>query len=350
MTHIIISYRDAQAAAALRLVETLRGTMPHAAITVDVANLTAPISAESVVLVIIGRRWASGLWLNDPTDADRTAIAAALEAGSAVIPVLVDGADMPPSHALPDDLRLLIRYNPVTLNSADSRPVVRRIEAALEDPSARAPSRLRTFLSSPLLKVAAINFYGSALFFHAEFIRFVDDLLAFIGSDFIAMFIPGALAGCVLAATLRYAVPRAATQTLALIVVASGIATGIFFEGFNRTAFGFDTRIRQEFDWGELVPWIILCVVVISAGLAFACSRYNRLLPPDAPRFNPRRTLRAAVLLAVLPTAVAAILAAAEGILHTSYEFSVALVFAPYNALAALILILQFRYSAGDRL
>lgn len=350
MTHIIISYRDAQATAALRLADTLRGTMPQAAITADVANLTDPISAESVLLVMIGRRWASGLWLNDPTDSDRTAIAAALEAGSTIIPVLVDGADMPASHALPDDLRPLVNYNPVTLNSADSRPVVRRIEIALENPSARAPSRLRTFLSSPLLKVAAINFYGSALFFHAEFIRFIDDLLAFVRSDFIAMFIPGALAGCVLAATLRYAVPKVAMQTLVLIAIASGIATGIFFEGFNRTAFGFDTRIRQEFDWGELVPWVILSVVVISAGLAFACSRYNRVLPPDAPHFNPRRTLRAALLLAVLPTAAAAVLVSAEGILNTSYEFSVALFFAPYNALAALILILQFRYSAGDRL
>lgn len=349
MAHIIISYRDSQAAAALHLADTLRGTLPDATITAGVANLTQPINAESVMLVIIGRRWASGLWLNDPNDGDRIAIAAALEADSAIIPVLVDGADMPASHALPDELRPLVGYNPVALNSADSRPVVRRIEYALKSPAAHAPSRLRLLLASPLLKVVAINFYGSALFFHAEFIRFIDDLLAFIGSDFIAMLIPGALAGCVLAATLRYAFPRVAMQTLALIVIASGLAAGIFFEGFNRTAFGFDTRIRQEFDWGELVPWVILTVVVIATGLAFACSRYNRLLPPGAPRFNPRRTLRAAVLLAVLPTAAAAILAAAEGILHTSYEFSVALVFAPYNALAALILILQFRYSAGDR-
>jgi hypothetical protein len=76
----------------------------------------------SVCLVVIGSRWLDSATaggqrrLDDPNDFVRTEIEAALKLGLVAIPVLVYGARVPPTEALPDTLAKL-----TTLNAAQVR-------------------------------------------------------------------------------------------------------------------------------------------------------------------------------------------------------------------------------------
>ena len=72
------------------------------------ATIESKIAASSVVLVMIGPHWASVAGpdgqgrLFNPKDYVRLEIAVALQRGITLIPVLVDGATMPPAAVLPD--------------------------------------------------------------------------------------------------------------------------------------------------------------------------------------------------------------------------------------------------------
>jgi hypothetical protein len=84
-----------------------------------VTRVQSAISSCRVVLVIIGRTWATTtdeageVRLFDPTDTVRLEVATALAARPQVqvIPVFVDGAQMPRRDALPEDLRSLATLN-----------------------------------------------------------------------------------------------------------------------------------------------------------------------------------------------------------------------------------------------
>jgi hypothetical protein len=77
------------------------------------ATITAKIAASSIVLVMIGRHWLDATGpggrprLFDPGDYVCLEIAAALEREIPVIPVLVEGALMPPAAALPARIEAL---------------------------------------------------------------------------------------------------------------------------------------------------------------------------------------------------------------------------------------------------
>ena len=73
------------------------------------------IAASDVLLVVIGRRWASGAAagrpsrLFEPTDWVRTEIEAAFARDKHVVPVLVGGAAMPSATDLPEGIRRLVK-------------------------------------------------------------------------------------------------------------------------------------------------------------------------------------------------------------------------------------------------
>src|SRR5262249_52044066 len=75
-----------------------------------------------IMLVLIGDKWLNSTDLNgsrrldDPNDLVRREISAALARGITVIPVLLDGASMPESGQLPDDLKPLARHQSFSLN------------------------------------------------------------------------------------------------------------------------------------------------------------------------------------------------------------------------------------------
>jgi hypothetical protein len=77
----------------------------------------------------------------------RTEIAVALRRDIRVIPVLVDGALMPRSTDLPDDLKQLVRRNALEVGDThfddDCRRLIAAIEQVLEAAQAERPPRAR---------------------------------------------------------------------------------------------------------------------------------------------------------------------------------------------------------------
>ena len=70
------------------------------------------IATAQVMLIVIGPRWLSVVQdgrrrLDDPDDLLRQEIEWGLEAGLSIIPVLIDGAEMPRRRDLPESLRPL---------------------------------------------------------------------------------------------------------------------------------------------------------------------------------------------------------------------------------------------------
>lgn len=133
MKGIFISYRrqDTQSAAG-RLADHLREQMPEVAIFRDIETIEPGVdfvdaigrALEScgILLAIIGPRWATMTdaagrrRLDDPNDYARLEIATALQRSDVrVIPVLVEGAEMPGSETLPEELKLLARRNAIEL-------------------------------------------------------------------------------------------------------------------------------------------------------------------------------------------------------------------------------------------
>jgi len=151
---IFISYRREDSAPWARLAyQSLAQRFPQSRIFMDVDNLPPGIdfveaieksvSACDVQLVVIGTRWLMARdekrrrRLDSPDDFVRLEIATALKRGIRVIPVLVDGASMPQSGELPEDLKPLIRRQALAVSHdrfrADSERLIGAVERALED-------------------------------------------------------------------------------------------------------------------------------------------------------------------------------------------------------------------------
>jgi hypothetical protein len=133
MQGIFISYRrqDSQSAAG-RLADHLKEHLPGVPIFRDVETIEPGVDfveaigralhSCGVLLAVIGPRWASvqddagRRRLDDPNDYTRLEIATALaRADVRVIPVLVEGAQMPAGETLPEDLKALSRRNAIEL-------------------------------------------------------------------------------------------------------------------------------------------------------------------------------------------------------------------------------------------
>ena len=133
MQGIFVSYRrqDSQSAAG-RLCDHLRDHLAGVPIFRDVETIEPGVDfveaidralrACSVVIAVIGPRWIDATdaqgrrRLDDPNDYTRLEIATALKRdGVRVIPVLADGAQMPGTDELTNDLRSLARRNATEL-------------------------------------------------------------------------------------------------------------------------------------------------------------------------------------------------------------------------------------------
>src|SRR5687767_11777987 len=126
MANIFMSYRREDTAPyAGRLYDRLAAQFGKDQIFIDVDRIqpgddfveiiTRTIAAARVLLVVIGRQWASvsdhtgARRLDDPDDFVRLEILAALARDLRVIPVLVGGATMPRPEDLPEPLQPVAR-------------------------------------------------------------------------------------------------------------------------------------------------------------------------------------------------------------------------------------------------
>lgn len=90
-----------------------------------------------VLLVLIGDTWCTerneegGLRIADPRDFVRLEAASALRAKKHVLPVLVEGARMPPDRVLPPDLKALTRVQALELSDSRWEYDVERLVGAI---------------------------------------------------------------------------------------------------------------------------------------------------------------------------------------------------------------------------
>ncbi len=159
---IFISYRrDDSAPWARRLYDRLSNHSPSNQIFMDVdifdpgvdffKALEEIVASCDVLIAVIGKRWLISSdeqgrrRLDNAEDFVRIEIATALKRNIRVIPVLVDGALMPQSRDLPDDLKALVRRNALQLSHerfrADSERLASAVERALERTAAERRQR-----------------------------------------------------------------------------------------------------------------------------------------------------------------------------------------------------------------
>src|SRR6476660_8974143 len=116
-----------------------------------VKTIEKKVSECDVLVAVIGERWLTssdgqgGRRLDNPEDFVRMEIATALRREIWVIPVLVDGASIPRSPDLPDDLKPLARRNALRVSDTgfndDCRRLVTAIEQVLEQNAAELRAR-----------------------------------------------------------------------------------------------------------------------------------------------------------------------------------------------------------------
>jgi formylglycine-generating enzyme required for sulfatase activity len=103
-----------------------------------VKTIEKRVSECDMLIAVIGKDWLTfkdeqGVRrLDNPEDFVRMEIATALKREIRIIPVLVDGALMPRSTDLPDDLKPLVRRNALQVSNAGFNDDYRRLEAAIE--------------------------------------------------------------------------------------------------------------------------------------------------------------------------------------------------------------------------
>jgi hypothetical protein len=177
---IFINYRrDDSSATAGRLHDRLVREFGKNSLFMDVDNMPAGIDfvtylnswVEScdLFLALIGPRWldaknaAGGRRLDDPEDYVTIEIAAALRREIPVVPVLADGARMPKSEELPEQLKPLVRRHAVEIRNAqfgrDADALVQKIREALR--SARPDRR---GLTATVAATAVILAVGIAIY------------------------------------------------------------------------------------------------------------------------------------------------------------------------------------------
>jgi hypothetical protein len=106
-----------------------------------VVRIQREIEACDVVLVVIGKEWLTltghdgSPRIHDELDWVHLEVKSALERRIPVVPVLVEGAAMPRSHELPEQVRDLAYRNGIRLTEASWATDVRRLVDLLPSPS-----------------------------------------------------------------------------------------------------------------------------------------------------------------------------------------------------------------------
>lgn len=159
MPRVFINYRrDDSAGHAGRLYDELSDHFGERNVFMDVDAIDpgadfvevieGAVDASDVMITLIGRRWLTDTddrgrrRLDDRHDFVRLEIATALDRKVRIVPVLVQGARMPGSEDLPDELARLGRRNALELRDTRWRDDVARLIEALERvPGMAAPPR-----------------------------------------------------------------------------------------------------------------------------------------------------------------------------------------------------------------
>jgi TIR domain len=151
---IFICYRrDESSGWAGRLKDRLEASFPKIQIFMDVdlapgvpwmETIKKRIRSCDVFIVVIGKGWASNQRLATPDDVLRIEICAALNLRIRVIPVLVDGAEMPEETQLPTELQPLVSLQAIDVRHKSFREDSERLIRGIEDLYTKEPDKNRS--------------------------------------------------------------------------------------------------------------------------------------------------------------------------------------------------------------
>jgi hypothetical protein len=180
MTGILLSYRRTDTGGyAGRLRDALEKQFGERSVFQDVEAIepgrnfenaiNAAVGRCDVLLVLIGDTWCTernedgGLRLEDPRDFVQLEVASALRAKKHVLPVLVEGARMPPDHFLPANLKALARVQALELSDSRWEYDVERLVSAIRALTGTAPmAQRRDILTFVLGAIAAVGIAAAA--------------------------------------------------------------------------------------------------------------------------------------------------------------------------------------------
>ena len=171
---LFVSYRrDDSEASAGRVADALARQFGKRRVFLDTASmplgqefvrvLEEELARADVVLVIIGPSWSSiankrGIRLHQEDDPVRFEVSRALRSGKRVVPVLIDGAQMPRTEELPEDLRAIDKF---TFERVRNGSFASDFDALVDGVLGRLRGQLRTERDRLLAWVAGA--WGSAL-------------------------------------------------------------------------------------------------------------------------------------------------------------------------------------------
>ena len=174
MPGIFISYRREDCPGhAGRIFDRLRSRFGGDVVFMDVTAIEPGVDFVEVLhkavgscdalLAVIGPQWLSATHdgkrrLDDPNDFVRIEIAGALERNVRVLPVLVEGASIPPTEGLPSDLHALTRRQAIELRDARWDDDIERLLEGLEKflkAGSPAQQPLRAGETRPAVAIAA---------------------------------------------------------------------------------------------------------------------------------------------------------------------------------------------------
>lgn len=173
MPRLFLSYRrDDSAAQAGRLYDILSARFGRDEVFMDVEGIDAgqdyvdiidrSIASCHAFLVVIGPGWLAPLpgqnrpRLADPGDVVRQEILAALKHGVSIIPVLVEGAEMPGPAQLPLELRVLSRRQAVELRDAHFHRDAEDLIASLDRAGDSVQPRRRKITAAVVSAILAL--------------------------------------------------------------------------------------------------------------------------------------------------------------------------------------------------
>lgn len=142
MSPIFISYRRSDDARVGRISDALEASFGRTSVFRDIGSiaggadftrvLDSAIQESSVVLVAIGPDWSKRL--AQPDDFVRREVAAALEQGKKVVPMLLDDTPLPTIAELPPDLHRLVSYHAARVRGGeDFTTDMERLARAIEE-------------------------------------------------------------------------------------------------------------------------------------------------------------------------------------------------------------------------
>jgi hypothetical protein len=126
-------------------------------------NIVEKVMQCSVLLVIIGQTWLAKIYekktgiVDGPEDYVRLEVSTALYRGIPVIPVLIDGAELPSTKDLPNDLKDLAHRNALDVRHATFDSDIERLVQQLKAYVWKLPTLLETKSPAELIKSALLE-------------------------------------------------------------------------------------------------------------------------------------------------------------------------------------------------